>query len=520
MSSRLGSNSRAPETEKVKDVNETIQKTGRRMEDAKVIPRDRFLGLTICLHPDYRRVGEVALLFDFDKSGGAEISRKQPLFRKPGPTAPLPAPVGSRYVSAGVLIEVSKTKNRSVEIACLSPSKLKVKVNGNPLAERTELDDEAVTRGVVLSFSEGVVLLLHIIENTDELTSVSESELGIYGWSNAVRKLRADIKRKAATDNTVLILGETGAGKERAAQALRDNSARVGRCPYLAHNLNNVDKDKLETLLFGFVGGIFANAPKDRSGLFQAANKGTLFLDEVGDVSIDIQNKLLRAVQTKTILPLGALTPITVDVRLLFATDKNLEEKMEAGTVTKAFYSRLQRCVVTVPPLRERRDDICRLFFYFLEIEAAKQGQMSRLTGSLDGSAPWCFPDLIQTLLDYDWPFNVRDLENAVSQIVADNLDQDADAKMIINDTLLDNLCNPNRRGTKIAPGVSVMTAKKRTNLSKIPREVFEKLYNAHQTQGPDGKRRGNRRAIARELKISQNSVDKLICETFKLEEK
>ncbi len=231
---------------------------------------------------------------------------------------------------------------------------------------------------------------------------------GIIGGSAAMRELMDLVVRVAQTDSTVLITGETGTGKELIGRALHDASPRRAMA-FSAVNSAAFPETLLESELFGHRRGSFTGATKDNKGLFESADRGTVFLDELGEMSLSMQAKLLRFLQTGEIRPLGSGSVRQVDVRLVAATNRRLEEEVEAGRFREDLYYRLAVIPIRVPPLRERIEDVPALAQHFLRRQARKAG---RLELELDDSA-------MELLLAHDWPGNVRELENLVERTVA-----------------------------------------------------------------------------------------------------
>jgi two-component system response regulator PilR (NtrC family) len=229
----------------------------------------------------------------------------------------------------------------------------------------------------------------------------------IIGKSEEMRKLLDLIRRVAPTDSTILITGESGTGKELVAQAIHLQSRRA-KGPFVSINCGALPETLLESELFGHVKGSFTGAIKNKEGLFKVADGGTLFLDEIGETSQTIQVKLLRALQEKEIMPIGATQPIPVDCRVLAATNANLEEKIAAGEFRNDLYYRLSVIPIRLASLRERRDDIPLLTNHFLK-KICQHNSIPSKTMS---------PEAMEKLIHYDWPGNVRELENAIERSV------------------------------------------------------------------------------------------------------
>ena len=223
----------------------------------------------------------------------------------------------------------------------------------------------------------------------------------IIGNSQPMREIRKLIETIADSPATVMINGESGTGKELVAQALHYQSPRAN-ANFVPLNCAAIPKDLMESELFGHRKGAFTGALADRVGRFELAHGGTLFLDEIGDLSLDMQVKLLRVLQERTVDPVGSSRPVEVDVRVVAATHRDLEEEIAAGRFREDLYYRLNVLPVITPPLRERGDDILVLAKHYAEKFAYK-------------SAPVTFsPDFVEALKAYDWPGNVRELSNLI----------------------------------------------------------------------------------------------------------
>ncbi|MCS7209574.1 MAG: sigma-54 dependent transcriptional regulator [Fimbriimonadales bacterium] len=227
------------------------------------------------------------------------------------------------------------------------------------------------------------------------------------GQSDAVRQILQTVERVADTRTTVLITGESGTGKELIARMLHEKSSRAEK-PFVAVSCAAIPETLLEVELFGAVRGAYTGAETDRIGKFEAANGGTLFLDEIGDIPPLIQVKLLRVLQEREIERLGSNTPIPIDVRLVAATNRNLEEAVESGAFRSDLYYRLQVVHIHLPPLRERREDIPLLANHFLRKFAEENGRALREIS----------PEAMQILQNACWKGNVRELENVLESAV------------------------------------------------------------------------------------------------------
>jgi transcriptional regulator with PAS, ATPase and Fis domain len=209
------------------------------------------------------------------------------------------------------------------------------------------------------------------------------------------------------SEATILIQGENGTGKELVAKAIHYNSNRKDRL-FLAQNCSAFNDNLLDSELFGHVKGAFTGAVKDKKGLFEISDGGTLFLDEIGDTSLTMQVKLLRVLQEGTFLPVGATTPRKVNVRVIAATNKPLKEMIAKGEFREDLYYRINVINITLPPLRDRKEDIPLLMEHFLEKKCAEKGY------PLKSFSKKC----MEKMLDYTWAGNIRELENEVERLV------------------------------------------------------------------------------------------------------
>lgn len=235
----------------------------------------------------------------------------------------------------------------------------------------------------------------------------------LYGMDNVVARspqmqaILQQVSRVANTDATVCIAGETGTGKEVIARVIHCNSTRATG-PFVAVNCAAIPESLFESELFGHSKGSFTGAYQSKMGLFETGHRGTLFLDEIGEMPLAVQGKLLRAIQEREVVPIGARQPIKIDVRLITATNKDLSEAVQNGRFREDLFYRIQVVPIALPPLRERRQDIPSLAQHFLEKSAARSNKAIR----------GFVPDALQTLTVYSWPGNVRELENVVEHAV------------------------------------------------------------------------------------------------------
>ncbi len=240
-----------------------------------------------------------------------------------------------------------------------------------------------------------------------ELSAELKQEYAMIGESVAMRALRKQIAVVAPTDGRVLISGESGAGKELVARAVHAQSRRAG-APFIEVNSAAIPEELIESELFGHVKGAFTGATAAKKGKFELADGATLFLDEVSDMSANVQAKVLRVLEEQRFEPVGSNTPVSVDVRIIAATNKRLDEEIEKGTFRSDLYFRLNVIPFEVPPLRERMEDVPLLVEHFNQRFAAAYGKKPK---RFDQSA-------IEAMQSYSWPGNVRELRNTIERIV------------------------------------------------------------------------------------------------------
>jgi DNA-binding NtrC family response regulator len=231
---------------------------------------------------------------------------------------------------------------------------------------------------------------------------------GIVGQSRGLLKLLDEIRKVAAVSENVLILGESGVGKEPVARAIHENSARTGQ-PFVPLNCAAIPETLLEAELFGYERGAFTGAQSAKEGLLEAADGGTLFLDEFCELSPSLQAKLLRTLEEGAVRHLGGRKPIPFDVRFVASTNRDIREEIRLGRFRQDLFFRINVLEIRVPPLRERREDIPLLVAHFLEEGSKGSGK------AVEGITP----EAMEWLMQYDWPGNVRELKNAVGRALA-----------------------------------------------------------------------------------------------------
>ena len=424
----------------------------------------RLPALTIQLHPRLDRVGERVRLEDLRRSGGsAALSRLEPDFAppaRPGHQRPL----ATAFLSRRPVVLTSRPGGAIAVDAGETGSS--VLVDGVPLEGTRVLDAEDVARGVTLVLAGRVVLVLDL---QDVLSAGSAEPLGMVGTSPALEAVRERVRRIAGSSAPVLLRGETGTGKELVARAIHAVGPRADQ-PFVAVNMGAVPASLAASELFGHARGAFSGASASRRGFFERADGGILFLDEVGETPPDAQTALLRALETGEIQQVGAERTRHVDVRLVAATDADLEAAMEAGSFRAPLYYRLTAQEIAVPALRDRRCDIGVLLLSFLREELERRGRLEALTDPASDKQPWLGAHLVARLTRYRWPGNVRQLRNVACHLASL---ADDPAPLAADDPDLDRLL-PNAGTTPADSGVS-----QRRALCDIPEEEVEAALDA-----------------------------------------
>jgi two-component system response regulator AtoC len=286
----------------------------------------------------------------------------------------------------------------------------------------------------------------------------TETQLhGIVGSSAKIQDVLRMVSRLKDTRTPVLITGESGTGKELVARAIHFRGAFANR-PFVAVDCGSLVPTLIESELFGYEKGAFTGALKARTGLFQSADGGTIFLDEIGELPLEMQAKLLRVLQEKEARPVGSNQPVKVDVRVIAATNRDLEKEYRTGTFRKDLYFRLNVVTLHVPPLRERRSDIPMLAHWFLD--RCAPGRSVQVTNAA-----------MKSLLQYDWPGNVRELENCVERALALGNQQKIDV-----DDLPPAIASTAPGSEQAAPLQSAQ-AYSTTDLEDIERTTIERVF-------------------------------------------
>jgi two-component system nitrogen regulation response regulator GlnG len=388
-----------------------VETPSRRHSVPNLVP-----ALTLISHPQFHRAGERHLLLGLLAGREVALSRNAPDFTRPG--SALGVPLGNPFVSRKPLL-LSSAGEGQVRLR-IEEGSTRVVLAGEPLQGERVFGPEELAMGVPLELGDRVVLLLHLA--SQEAGSPSES-LGMVGQSASIHRVRQSIARLSDLNVPVLIRGETGTGKELVARAIHEHSPRrKGR--FISVNMGAIPKELAAAELFGAQRGAYTGATRDREGFFRAAQGGTLFLDEVGEAPPEVQVLLLRVLETGEMYPVGGNSPVTTDVRLVAATDANLEEHIREGRFKAPLLHRLAGYEIRLAPLRERREDLGLLFHHFAREELTALGEAHLLAPEDPYAEPWLPASLAARLVRYAWPGNIRQLRNLTRQLVIANRGQ------------------------------------------------------------------------------------------------
>ncbi|HET9765557.1 MAG TPA: sigma 54-interacting transcriptional regulator [Thermoanaerobaculia bacterium] len=373
--------------------------------------------LTVLWHPDLRVVGGRAVLRGLASAGSeVALSRLEPdfLIGGDGPPRPLADPFLSRRP-----IRLRQGPAGEVHLSATGSS-ARLVVDGAPIDDELTLVAEQLARGVVLLLNERVALLLH---SAEAMPAAAVPDFGLVGDSAAIVEVRRQIQQASGVAAPVLLRGETGTGKELVARAIHEAGPRRGG-PYVAVNLAAIPPSLAAAELFGAARGAYTGAVQRQPGYFARADGGTLFLDEIGDVPLDVQSLLLRVLETREVQPVGGGLPQAVDVRVIVATDSDLEARIAAGEFRSPLLHRLGGCELMLPPLRRRREDVGRLLLHFLREELRAVGREELLAPRAPREPPWLEAPLVARLAACQWPGNVRQLRGVARQLVVAHHDR------------------------------------------------------------------------------------------------
>ncbi len=420
-------------------------------------------GLTVLYHPDLERIGERTVLDGLRAGRNSELSRHRPEFAAPGATTGS-RPLGDvRLSRTPILLRAAGGGGVLVE---RSESRTSLVINGAEVEQEIALSAAALEEGVVLLLGGRVVLLLH---HLDPVVDTRTPRFGLVGDSPAMVQLRRDIVQTADLRVPILLRGQSGTGKELVARAIHDASPRRSG-PYVAVNMAALPPSLAAAELFGAERGAYTGADRRRRGHFEQAHGGTLFLDEVGETPTEVQALLLRALESGEVRSVGGGQLATLDVRILSATDADLEGAIESERFRAPLLHRLAGYVLRLPPLCHRREDFGRLFLHFLRRELEAVDQLHRLAPR---PRPWLSASLVARLAAWSWPGNVRQLANVVRQLVIANRHADPATRFEEVEILLDAEHAQDSQGVRRAP--TSTPARKRAG-ELCEKEVMEAL--------------------------------------------
>ncbi len=384
-----------------------LDRTVSHFEPPNAQAESQYLQVTVLCHPDLRRVGESTSV-RYKAGRTLKLSRTTPEFSN------------SEGTSGGILAErrISRTPltlliEEDGALAINVPATgTRVLIDRKRSSGLMTIEPDRLERGVVIELGGATALL--IFRRGERPKSASAETWGLLGQSPEIVRIRKEIARVGEVDVPVLLRGETGTGKELVARALHAASRRRDR-PFVAVNMAAIAKDLVSAELFGATAGAYSGAAKTRRGYFHEAAGGTLFLDEIGDVQGEVQTALLRAIETGEVQAVGASRPEKIDVRIVAATDSNLETAIQRGNFRAPLLHRLAGYEMVLPSLADRPEDIAILFFSFLREELAPLGASSLLSSSRE--QPFTPASVIAELVAYSWPGNVRQLRNLARQL-------------------------------------------------------------------------------------------------------
>ncbi|HEX4940632.1 MAG TPA: sigma 54-interacting transcriptional regulator [Candidatus Kapabacteria bacterium] len=369
--------------------------------------------LTIAYHEDWQRIGATAYLDDLSKGKSVAVSRLEPEFQLP-------------FLSGGYLLDDRYVSRKPLTIEQLNgrllltphPEGSEVRVDGQVIRAHHYVFEEVLQQGVVIELGQRVVLVLHSL--APELRSKNMHRM--LGVSEAIESVRRSINRVADLDVPVLIRGETGTGKELVASAIHNASLRSQK-PLLAVNVAAIPDSLAISELFGARKGSFTGAARDKPGYFVQADNSTLFLDEIGDAPDEVQVALLRTLETGEVRPVGATDSVKVDVRMIAATDANLESKLEAQTFRNPLLQRLAGFEIWLSPLAQRKADIGLLLAEFLrfEFDAIGEQRHYQLGAEATAGTDNLWYRFFRQALEFPWPGNIRQMRNVARQVAIHN---------------------------------------------------------------------------------------------------
>ncbi|MBK3331665.1 sigma-54-dependent Fis family transcriptional regulator [Persephonella atlantica] len=333
----------------------------------------------------------------------------------------------------------------------------------------------------IQEFKVGKIFYDLLVEHPEEIEEKLEDRKEFIGVSNGIKKVFDLIRKYATNDYPVLIVGETGTGKELTARAIHERSKRADK-PFVVVNCAAIPENLLESELFGYEKGAFTDAHRRKIGRIEFANGGTLFLDEIGDMPVSMQAKLLRFLEDYTFTRVGGNETLHANVRIIAATNVNLEEAVKKGKFREDLYYRLNVLTINIPPLRERKEDIMVLAKYFLNRYAKETGK------DIKGFTP----EAEEALLNYSWPGNVRELINVIRKAVV----------LTENTYISEKELNLRREDVDTAYCLNGHSLNLKENIEKVERELVRRAFL---------KTGGNITKMAKLLGISRPKVYTLI---------
>lgn len=396
-----------------------------------------------------------------------------------------------KIYTGGAVLDVIKTKKSAFRLSTTyktNPPRMGYVVGTPIFNEKGELRQVVASSRTIISLKalkDDFQTFIKEIHELDKkpIDKKSDERLSedLIGKHTTLANIWTIISHIAPSDATVLITGESGVGKEVIADEIYKNSRR-NKKPFIKINCASIPANLLESELFGYERGAFSGANvKGKPGLFELANEGTLLLDEIGDMPMDLQVKLLRAIQTQEITRIGGTQPIKLDIRFLALTNSNLKEKIKEGTFRQDLYYRLNVIPIYVPPLRERLQDLDELCRFFIQKFTDKYN---------------CFFELTHRQLDYlshyDWPGNIRELENIIEYLVlcSSGIGQ-------VDDSVLTGLLNISRPGEEPMEDMDFTSA-----VARFEKQLLEKtLENSHSLRDAGQKLNINASTISRKIK-------------------
>ena len=320
------------------------------------------------------------------------------------------------------LLDISLKKNPSTPVIMVSgQSSIKIAVEAIKLGA-FDFVEKPIEPDKLHVTIKNAIEKRSLTKEKDLLRSELYKNYRLIGESQAIKEIINQINSIADTPAKVLIMGETGTGKELVAWAIHHNSNRKAQ-PYIKINCAAIPSELLESELFGYHKGAFTGANENKKGKFLAANGGTLFLDEIGDMNLKLQAKILRVLEENEVDVLGENSPKKIDVRIIAATNQNLEKKIKNGSFRKDLYYRLNVASILIPPLRKRKEDVIPLAYHFLY----------KLNETYNKQIVNILPDAKKILTDYNWPGNVRELRNIIEKSVLFSDSNNIETKDVLN---------------------------------------------------------------------------------------